>query len=265
MLSPSAPPAENSPGALLSASAESSAAVDPLAPTTVNESVAPSTHSTIDSDRSTQVSSDAEPRRAGAPLQAMDSVVSITSTVPDTDGRLVSEPTLILEDSQGEGDFDFAMEATQPVEEQSQSADEFGRLIGQPTQSTDEPNTFPSDHVRLIQESKEPEPELPEHPPSPSAASTTHPPASIPDTSSGSGDADIPLSTVKSEEFSGKTPSANRLSISYAAGTRRMVIDAHVVEKLQVFRSDARIEVHMNITRDDGQFKGILVSLFICV
>ncbi|CAL1706821.1 unnamed protein product [Somion occarium] len=59
-----------------------------------------------------------------------------------------------------------------------------------------------------------------------------------------------------------KLPSANRLSISYAAGTRRMVIDAEVVDKLVVRRDDGRIEVHLNIARDDGSFKGIMVEAF---
>lgn len=69
-----------------------------------------------------------------------------------------------------------------------------------------------------------------------------------------------PAPAVKSEADGAHVPSANRLSISYAAGTRRMVIDAGVVEKLKVFRSDARIEVHMTISEDNGHLKGILVE-----
>ncbi|RDB23253.1 hypothetical protein Hypma_009662 [Hypsizygus marmoreus] len=59
----------------------------------------------------------------------------------------------------------------------------------------------------------------------------------------------------------GRTPSANRLSISYAGGNRRLVIDAEVVESLKVFRQEGRIEVLMNILKegDDG-LKGILVE-----
>lgn len=67
---------------------------------------------------------------------------------------------------------------------------------------------------------------------------------------------------IKVEAEGSHVPSANRLSISYAAGTRRMVINAGVVDKLKVFRSDARIEVHMNISEDSGRLKGILVSAF---
>ncbi|EGO27238.1 hypothetical protein SERLADRAFT_460293 [Serpula lacrymans var. lacrymans S7.9] len=60
---------------------------------------------------------------------------------------------------------------------------------------------------------------------------------------------------------SGKTPSANRLSISYAAGSRRLVVDAEVVDHLKVFRSDGRIEVHISVEKDDADgLKGILIE-----
>ena len=45
-----------------------------------------------------------------------------------------------------------------------------------------------------------------------------------------------PLPPPSSDATKERTPSANRLSISYAAGTRRMVIDAEVVDKLRVNR-----------------------------
>lgn len=84
----------------------------------------------------------------------------------------------------------------------------------------------------------------------PSVDSTAHP---------DDGPAEPPV--VKSEHAGTTLPSANRLSISYAAATRRLVIDAGVVEKLKVFRQEARIEVHMNISKDEmGKFRGILVS-----
>lgn len=77
-----------------------------------------------------------------------------------------------------------------------------------------------------------------------------------------------PTSTVNDDNASApvqsgdKVPSANRLSISYAGASRRMVIDAAVVSKLKVFRREARIEVHLNIAKDTpGHFKGILVSV----
>ena len=65
---------------------------------------------------------------------------------------------------------------------------------------------------------------------------------------------------IKFDADNGHVPSANRLSISFAAGSRRMVIDSGVVEKLKVFRSDARIEVYINITEENSHLKGILVN-----
>lgn len=56
-----------------------------------------------------------------------------------------------------------------------------------------------------------------------------------------------------------KAPSANRLSISYASGTRRLLIDADIVEKMTVMRSEGRIEVAMTVERLADGFKGILV------
>ena len=56
-----------------------------------------------------------------------------------------------------------------------------------------------------------------------------------------------------------RTPSANRLSISYAAGTRRMVIDAGIVEKLRVNRAEALIEVYLTVNKEGEQLKGIMV------
>ncbi|KAG2345151.1 hypothetical protein BDR05DRAFT_961105 [Suillus weaverae] len=59
----------------------------------------------------------------------------------------------------------------------------------------------------------------------------------------------------------GRVPSANRLSISYAAGSRRLVVDAEVVEYLKVYRSEGRIEVHISLDKgsDDG-LKGVLIE-----
>lgn len=59
-----------------------------------------------------------------------------------------------------------------------------------------------------------------------------------------------------------KAPSANRLSISYASGTRRLLIDADIVEKMTVMRSEGRIEVAMTVERLADGYKGILVRYF---
>ncbi|KAJ3743368.1 hypothetical protein DFH05DRAFT_1617961 [Lentinula detonsa] len=63
------------------------------------------------------------------------------------------------------------------------------------------------------------------------------------------------------EKMSAKTPSANRLSISYSSGNRRMVIDAEIVEKMEIYRSEGRIEAKMKIQRNsDDTIQGILME-----
>ncbi|KAF5369980.1 hypothetical protein D9758_001320 [Tetrapyrgos nigripes] len=106
---------------------------------------------------------------------------------------------------------------------------------------------------------------LPEPPASPVSVSNT-----LLSTSSSStyGDSSQQSSVSVSQPLSNngnrkttRTPSANRLSISYAGGNRRLVIDAEVVETMKVFRSEGRIEVRMKLQQDaDGGLKGVLVE-----
>ncbi|KDQ64979.1 hypothetical protein JAAARDRAFT_202226 [Jaapia argillacea MUCL 33604] len=75
--------------------------------------------------------------------------------------------------------------------------------------------------------------------------------------------ASLPSVSIYVPTKGAKAPSANRLSISYAAGTRRMVVDAEVVDKLKVFRAEGRVEVSITIATDDlAGFKGILIEGF---
>lgn len=56
------------------------------------------------------------------------------------------------------------------------------------------------------------------------------------------------------------TPSANRLSVSYANGNRRMVINSEVVEKIDIYRSEGRMEMKIKLQRNaDNILQGILV------
>ena len=58
-----------------------------------------------------------------------------------------------------------------------------------------------------------------------------------------------------------KTLSANRLAISYASASRRILIDAKIVDTLKVFRKEHRIEVGFNVEEgDETEIKGIIVS-----
>lgn len=72
---------------------------------------------------------------------------------------------------------------------------------------------------------------------------------------------ELPMPT-KTEALSGvRPPSASRFLVSYAAGAKRMVVNAEIVEKLTVFRAEARIEVSIIIDKDDANgVKGMLVS-----
>ncbi|KAI0334823.1 hypothetical protein GY45DRAFT_1294514 [Cubamyces sp. BRFM 1775] len=58
-----------------------------------------------------------------------------------------------------------------------------------------------------------------------------------------------------------KVPSANRLSISYAGATKRLVVDAEVVSSLKIFRADGRIEVTLLLEHDErGGLRGIAME-----
>jgi len=58
-----------------------------------------------------------------------------------------------------------------------------------------------------------------------------------------------------------RSPSANRLSISYAAGTKRLVFNAEIVEKLKIHRSDGRVEITLRVEKDEvNELNGIIVG-----
>ena len=58
-----------------------------------------------------------------------------------------------------------------------------------------------------------------------------------------------------------KTLSANRLAISYASASRRMLIDAKAVDVLRIFRKEHRIEIGLNMEKgDEAEIRGIIVS-----
>jgi len=58
-----------------------------------------------------------------------------------------------------------------------------------------------------------------------------------------------------------KALSANRLAISYASASRRILIDAMTVDVLRVFRKEHRIEIGLNLEKgDEAEIKGIVVS-----
>lgn len=96
---------------------------------------------------------------------------------------------------------------------------------------------------------------LPEPPASP-VSNTVHS-----NSSSGSAtQAEVPSTPKKAQPSN--MPAANRLSITFAGGTRRLVINSEVVETLKIFRADGRIEVSMTVERSGESYKGIWVRIF---
>lgn len=59
-----------------------------------------------------------------------------------------------------------------------------------------------------------------------------------------------------------RVPSANRLSISYAGSTKRLVIDAEAVNAMKIYRSEGRIEIEVNLIAEESNgIKGITVCV----
>lgn len=141
-------------------------------------------------------------------------------------------------------------------------------LVGsQATQTPSQDTTMVSGESLVEEQPIAPDAEVPndqEHLPEPPASPTSN---TLLSTSSTSTYGEAP--PLKVDDKSGpRIPSANRLSISYAGGNRRLVINAEVVEKLKVFRREGRIEVLLTVDKDDeGGLKGILVSdrTLVCV
>ena len=108
-----------------------------------------------------------------------------------------------------------------------------------------------------VEDSQMTQPIEPEHLPEPPASPLSN---TLPSTTS-SPHEEVTIPTApKADLKAGKSPSANRLSISYHSGNRRLVMDAEVVESMKVFRKEGRIEIFVNVTKEkDDTLKGILV------
>ncbi|KAL5508082.1 PRE5_1 [Sanghuangporus vaninii] len=57
-----------------------------------------------------------------------------------------------------------------------------------------------------------------------------------------------------------RVASPNRVSIAYAAGSRRLIIDSDMVERMIIFRAEGRIDIDITVERAEGGFKGILIE-----
>ncbi|KAF7331881.1 Proteasome endopeptidase complex [Mycena kentingensis (nom. inval.)] len=115
-------------------------------------------------------------------------------------------------------------------------------LVGEPTVviSQDTHDEDPSHELEATQ--------IDEPPPSQTVSST----------STTNGDpAQLPKLEVKSTQV----PAANRLSISYEGGNRRLVFDAEIVEGMTLYRKEGRAEVRMNLAGNgETGFKGVYME-----
>ncbi|KAI5475169.1 proteasome subunit alpha type 1 [Pseudohyphozyma bogoriensis] len=95
--------------------------------------------------------------------------------------------------------------------------------------------------------------------PSVTSETSSYPPVPYPQGSSTAG-SERALSVAPVEPLLPPEPAADRISISYARNTRRMVIDADVVEKVTIFRAEGRIEVSVRVlpaTLGEGENAGL--------
>ena len=241
-------------------------------------------HSTI--SQSTDVPSNAS---AAKPVGRVDNLALETQTATGPAGEIATSSATAVDAATVPNDLPSAVTATATSSGGEQSADDIGNpdtqvphllVGGKPLQpfgsivSADAQPPTSSDNGPAPTEDTQEQPSAEnglsteqEHLPEPPASPTSN---TLLSTSSGStygGDpgsqTHSPQSSMKLDGKATKIPSANRLSISYAAGTRRLVIDAAIVQSLKVFRQDARIEAVVNIERDnETSLKGIFVSLF---
>jgi 20S proteasome subunit alpha 6 len=78
------------------------------------------------------------------------------------------------------------------------------------------------------------------------------------------GEANCRLPVKAESQTSIRMPSANRLSIFYAAGKKRLVINAEIVEKLKIHRSDGLVEITLRVKKDEvNELNGIIVGTLI--
>lgn len=139
------------------------------------------------------------------------------------------------------------------VEESQENSQAEYDAVGSSTQLSEE-DTMESEALHGGADSTQPD-HLPEPPASPTSNT-------LQTTSSASTQGDSPTVPQKSDIPCGRTPSANRLSISYAGGNRRLVIDAEVVQSLKLFRQEGRVEVIINLDKESEDcLKGIVVGI----
>ena len=161
-----------------------------------------------------------------------------------------SGPALAQADSKGGG-------STSPVKEENFEL--IVSSVDQPSRSGDGKTSGINTGVVKVENDISDKPTTGEsdHLPEPPASPTSNTAFSGSSTStSTTANPDLPVKPVST---SPRAASSNRVSIAYAAGSRRLIIDSDVVEKMTIFRAEGRIDIDMTVERVEGGFKGVLV------
>jgi 20S proteasome subunit alpha 6 len=194
----------------------------------------------------------AERKLANKSLEA----ASAESTLLDLAGDGTEQSSLLLDmDTQVEypdGERDDGGEATQLTHDQEDH---------EPDHDPDfEEHEHEQDHEQMNAAGSTQLEHLPEPPASPISNTLLSTPNS--DTGANVMKAESSAATAPGGTVKARVPSANRISISYAGGNRRLVIDAEVVQSMKVLRQAGMIEVLIDVIKlNENELKGILVSL----
>lgn len=170
----------------------------------------------------------------GEPID--DSVTQETSTVDQEEEDAVSKPELRDEDNDSD-DTD---------------ADQVQSALTRTVEVDSEPPTAVDPERPTAPEEDEPKPDVAtttdgtsSYPPDPySLGSPSKSTIPSPLDAATQSLAEVPEEVVP---ITSSEPSADRISISYARNTRRMVLDAGIVKAVKIFRADARIELTVSI------------------
>ncbi|KAF9263701.1 hypothetical protein L218DRAFT_980084 [Marasmius fiardii PR-910] len=170
---------------------------------------------------------------------------SMSSTVPSVPHFTFSFNDAIPSDSSNSAEAVQEKQA-EPVE--MQSAIEPPEIQ---TQTETQVETQHTDSFSFFQPSQTNETEhLPEPPASPTSNTFLS-------TSSSSTFGENTSQHSTSDKKPSRTPSANRISISYAGGDRRLIIDSEICNGVKIFRGEGRIEIQIKLQSDEEGLVGL--------
>ncbi|KAL0574319.1 hypothetical protein V5O48_007630 [Marasmius crinis-equi] len=172
-----------------------------------------------------------------------------------SDDNMPSDPSNSVSVDQTESEQTQTQTETQTQDQESQAQTQ----IETQTQTTEPSSSFLQPHTQPQHQTQPSQPSDLEHLPEPPASPMSN---TFVSTSSSStfGENMSQHSHTSSDKKHTRTPSANRISISYAGGDRRLIIDSEVCNDMKIYRAEGRIEVQMKIKPDDEGIEGILME-----